>query len=67
MRYAPGQVIAQQGEAADCFYLVRIGFVKISEDVSGRGVGAGVSCRAAIISERSDCWAEACERRRVRR
>jgi len=35
LRYAPGQVIARQGEAADCFYLVRIGFVKISEEYPG--------------------------------
>jgi len=35
VRYAPGQVIAQQGEAADSFYLVRIGFVKISEEYPG--------------------------------
>jgi len=34
-RFAPGQAIARQGEAADCFYLVRIGFVKISEDYPG--------------------------------
>jgi len=34
-RYAPGQVIARQGEAADSFYLVRIGFVKISEEYPG--------------------------------
>jgi len=34
-RFAPGQTIARQGEAADCFYLVRIGFVKISEDYPG--------------------------------
>ena len=35
LRFAPGQVIAQQGEAADSFYLVRIGFVKISEAYPG--------------------------------
>jgi CRP-like cAMP-binding protein/Fe-S-cluster-containing dehydrogenase component len=35
VRYAPGQVIAHQGDPADCFYLVRIGFVKISEDYPG--------------------------------
>src|SRR5712692_9854094 len=29
LRFAPGQVIARQGDAADSFYLVRIGFVKI--------------------------------------
>ena len=34
-RYAPGQVIARQGDSADCFYLVRIGFVKISENYPG--------------------------------
>ncbi len=34
-RFAPGQVIARQGEAADSFYLVRIGFVKISESYPG--------------------------------
>jgi CRP-like cAMP-binding protein/Fe-S-cluster-containing dehydrogenase component len=35
VRYAPGQAIARQGEAADSFYLVRIGFVKISEEYPG--------------------------------
>ncbi|HEY1484190.1 MAG TPA: cyclic nucleotide-binding domain-containing protein [Candidatus Acidoferrum sp.] len=35
VRYAPGQLIAQQGQAADSFYLVRIGFVKISEGYPG--------------------------------
>ncbi len=35
VRYAPSQVIAQQGEPADAFYLVRIGFVKISEGYPG--------------------------------
>ena len=35
VRYAPGQVIARQCEAADSFCLVRIGFVKISEEYPG--------------------------------
>ncbi|HKF26441.1 MAG TPA: cyclic nucleotide-binding domain-containing protein [Candidatus Acidoferrum sp.] len=35
VRFAPGQVIATQGETADSFYLVRIGFVKISESYPG--------------------------------
>ncbi len=35
VRYAPGQIIARQAEAADSFYLVRIGFVKISEEYPG--------------------------------
>jgi CRP-like cAMP-binding protein/Fe-S-cluster-containing dehydrogenase component len=34
-RFAPGEVIARQGDAADSFYLVRIGFVKISENYPG--------------------------------
>src|SRR6202166_2180285 len=34
-RFAPGQVIARQGDAAKSFYLVRIGFVKISEIYPG--------------------------------
>ena len=31
VRYSPGQVICKQGDAADSFYLVRIGFVKVSQ------------------------------------
>jgi CRP-like cAMP-binding protein/Fe-S-cluster-containing dehydrogenase component len=34
-RFAPGQVITRQGETADTFYLVRIGFVKVSEHYPG--------------------------------
>ena len=34
-RFAPGQIIARQGDAAHSFYLVRIGFVKISETYPG--------------------------------
>src|SRR5271155_2412033 len=34
-RYGPGQMITRQGDAADCFYLVRIGFVKVSENYPG--------------------------------
>ena len=34
-RFAPGQVIARQGDAARSFYLVRIGFVKVSETYAG--------------------------------
>ena len=31
IRYSPGEVIVRQGDAADAFYLVRMGFVKVSE------------------------------------
>jgi CRP-like cAMP-binding protein/Pyruvate/2-oxoacid:ferredoxin oxidoreductase delta subunit len=35
LRFAPGQVICRQGEPADSFYLVRLGFVKVSETYPG--------------------------------
>jgi CRP-like cAMP-binding protein/Fe-S-cluster-containing hydrogenase component 2 len=35
IRYAPGDVIFNQGDNADAFYLVRIGFVKITENYPG--------------------------------
>jgi CRP-like cAMP-binding protein/Fe-S-cluster-containing dehydrogenase component len=35
IHYAPGQVICRQGEAADSFYLVRIGFVKVLQHHPG--------------------------------
>jgi CRP-like cAMP-binding protein/Fe-S-cluster-containing hydrogenase component 2 len=31
LRYSPGEVIVRQGDVADAFYLVRLGFVKVSE------------------------------------
>jgi CRP-like cAMP-binding protein/Fe-S-cluster-containing dehydrogenase component len=34
-RYSPGQVIVRQGDVADAFYLVRLGFVKVSESHPG--------------------------------
>lgn len=35
LRFTPGQAICRQGEAADSFYLVRIGFVKVSQTHPG--------------------------------
>jgi CRP-like cAMP-binding protein/Fe-S-cluster-containing hydrogenase component 2 len=31
LRFSPGQIICRQGDRADSFYLVRIGFVKVSQ------------------------------------
>ena len=31
LRFAPGQVICSEGDPADSFYLVRIGFVRVSQ------------------------------------
>jgi len=35
IRYSPGQVIVRQGDPADAFYLVRLGFVKVTESHPG--------------------------------
>jgi len=35
LRFAPGQVICTEGEPADAFYLVRIGFIKVSQHRNG--------------------------------
>ncbi|HYT75744.1 MAG TPA: cyclic nucleotide-binding domain-containing protein, partial [Vicinamibacterales bacterium] len=37
-RYSPGEVIVRQGDEADAFYLVRLGFVKVSERHPGGDV-----------------------------
>jgi CRP-like cAMP-binding protein/Fe-S-cluster-containing hydrogenase component 2 len=38
IRFSPGEVIVKQGDAADAFYLVRMGFVKVSERHPGGDV-----------------------------
>jgi CRP-like cAMP-binding protein/Fe-S-cluster-containing hydrogenase component 2/ferredoxin len=38
IRYLPGQVICAQGDQADGFYLVRLGFVKVSQQHPGGDV-----------------------------
>src|SRR5687768_15282384 len=35
IRYSPGEVIVRQGDAADAFFLVRMGFVKVTQHRSG--------------------------------
>ncbi len=35
LRFSPGQVICRQGDPADSFYLVRIGFVKVAQNHPG--------------------------------
>jgi CRP-like cAMP-binding protein/Fe-S-cluster-containing dehydrogenase component len=51
VRYAPGQVIARQGDAADSFYLVRIGFVKITEEYPGGGLVLAYLSRGDYFGE----------------
>ena len=36
VRVDPGQIIFQQGEPADHFYLIRLGFVKVSRSYAGQ-------------------------------
>lgn len=38
IRYSPGEVVVRQGDAADAFYLVRMGFLKVSERHPGGDV-----------------------------
>src|ERR1700682_4405662 len=50
-RFAPGQTIALQGDPAESFYLVRIGFVKISENYPGGEMVLAYLSRADYFGE----------------
>ncbi|PYU11197.1 MAG: cyclic nucleotide-binding protein [Acidobacteria bacterium] len=50
-RFAPGQTIVRQGEPADSFYLVRIGFVKVSENYPGGEVVLAYLSRGDYFGE----------------
>jgi CRP-like cAMP-binding protein/ferredoxin len=51
LRFSPGQVICRQGEAADSFYLVRIGFVKVSENRPGGELVLAYLARGGYFGE----------------
>ncbi len=51
IRFAPGQVICRQGSAADSFYLVRIGFVKVSEHHPGGELVLSYLARGSYFGE----------------
>lgn len=51
LRFSPGQVICREGEAADSFYLVRIGFVKVSEDRPGGELVLAYLARGGYFGE----------------
>ncbi len=51
LRFNPGQVICRQGEAADSFYLVRIGFVKVSEERPGGELVLAYLARGGYFGE----------------
>jgi len=50
-RYAPGEVICRQGEPADAFYLVRLGFVKVSEQRPGGDLVLAYLARGGYFGE----------------
>ncbi len=51
IRYLPGQVICRQGDAADGFYLVRLGFVKVSQHHPGGEVVLAYLARGSYFGE----------------
>ncbi len=51
IRFSPGQVICRQGEVADSFYLVRIGFVRVSEDRPGGELVLAYLARGGYFGE----------------
>jgi CRP-like cAMP-binding protein/Pyruvate/2-oxoacid:ferredoxin oxidoreductase delta subunit/ferredoxin len=51
VRYSPGQVICRQGDPADAFYLVRLGFVKVSERHPGGELVLAYLARGGYFGE----------------
>jgi CRP-like cAMP-binding protein/formate hydrogenlyase subunit 6/NADH:ubiquinone oxidoreductase subunit I len=51
LRFQPGQVICTQGEVADSFYLVRLGFVKVSQDRPGGTIVLAYLARGSYFGE----------------
>jgi CRP-like cAMP-binding protein/Fe-S-cluster-containing dehydrogenase component len=52
-RYTPGQLICRQGEPAHSFFLVRIGFVKVTETHPGGDLVLGYIGRGGFFGEAS--------------
>ena len=50
-RFQPGQVICCQGEPADSFYLVRLGFVKVSQHHPGGDIGLAYLARGSYFGD----------------
>ena len=51
LRFSPGEAIVRQGDAADAFYLVRMGFVKVSERHPGGDVVLNYLGRGSYFGE----------------
>jgi CRP-like cAMP-binding protein/Fe-S-cluster-containing hydrogenase component 2 len=50
-RFSPGEVIVRQGDPADAFYLIRLGFVKVSEGHPGGDVVLNYIGRGGYFGE----------------
>jgi CRP-like cAMP-binding protein/Fe-S-cluster-containing hydrogenase component 2 len=50
-RYSPGEVIVRQGDVADAFYLVRLGFVKVAQRHQGGDVVLSYLGRGSYFGE----------------
>jgi len=50
---APGEIICRQGEPADSFFLVRLGFVKVAQQFAGGEVVLATRGAAASSRDRS--------------
>ncbi len=51
LSFQPGQVICTQGEVADSFYLVRLGFVKVSQHRPGGDIVLAYLARGSYFGE----------------
>ncbi len=51
VRFEPGQVIFRQGDPADSFYLVRIGFVKVTKSFPGGDLVVAYQARGSYFGE----------------
>ena len=51
VRYAPGQVICREGDPADSFYLIRIGFVRVSQSRKGEDLVLAYLPRGGYFGE----------------
>ena len=49
--FTPGQVICRQGEVADAFYLIRLGFVKVSQEFAGGELVLAYMSRGSYFGE----------------
>jgi len=52
-RYSPGQILCREGAHSDSFFLVRLGFVKVSQSHPGGDLVLGYVGRSGVLGEMS--------------